>query len=177
MVSHPEGSWKNALIFVTVTSIYWDQKEPTNLVKIFSSDLSPYNFRFFYCCPKEKNSWKFSMIGRLRHFPMFQEHLAQPCWSCCLICTFWFSSTSICSTYVWLILAILSAFSITADLNHRWELPVLYYHETMVIYHYVERIWRILVTPNFLYNINNHEHILSRCSYPIAHTDRKSVVQ
>ena len=27
----------------------------------------------------------------------------------------------------------------------------------MVIYHYVERIWRILVTPNLLYNIYNHE--------------------
>ena len=27
----------------------------------------------------------------------------------------------------------------------------------MVIYHYVEIIWRILVTPNFLYNIYNHE--------------------
>ena len=27
----------------------------------------------------------------------------------------------------------------------------------MVIYHYVERIWKILLTPNFLYNIYNHE--------------------
>ena len=27
----------------------------------------------------------------------------------------------------------------------------------MVIYHYVERIWRILVTPMFLYNIYYHE--------------------
>ena len=27
----------------------------------------------------------------------------------------------------------------------------------MVIYHYVERIWRILIAPNFLYNIYDHE--------------------
>ena len=27
----------------------------------------------------------------------------------------------------------------------------------MVIFHYVERIWRILVTPDFLYNIYDHE--------------------
>ena len=27
----------------------------------------------------------------------------------------------------------------------------------MVIYHYVERIWRIIVTPDILYNIYDHE--------------------
>ena len=27
----------------------------------------------------------------------------------------------------------------------------------MLIYHYVERIWRILVTPNILYGIYDHE--------------------
>ena len=27
----------------------------------------------------------------------------------------------------------------------------------MVIYHYVERIWRIIVTPNFVFNIYDHE--------------------
>ena len=27
----------------------------------------------------------------------------------------------------------------------------------MIIYQYVERIWRILVTPDFLYNIYDHE--------------------
>ena len=27
----------------------------------------------------------------------------------------------------------------------------------MVIYHYVERIWRIIVTPNYIYNIEDHE--------------------
>ena len=27
----------------------------------------------------------------------------------------------------------------------------------MVIYHYVERFWGIIVTPIFLYNIYNHE--------------------
>ena len=27
----------------------------------------------------------------------------------------------------------------------------------MEIYHYVERTWRIIVTPNFLYNIYDHE--------------------
>ena len=27
----------------------------------------------------------------------------------------------------------------------------------MVIYHYVKRIWRILITPNFCYNIYDHE--------------------
>ena len=32
----------------------------------------------------------------------------------------------------------------------------------MVIYHYVERIWRLLVTPDYLYNIYDHEEILSR---------------
>ena len=38
---------------------------------------------------------------------------------------------------------------------HRWELPVNYrvFAVVLVIYHYVERIWRILVTPNVLYNI------------------------
>ena len=35
----------------------------------------------------------------------------------------------------------------------------------MVIYHYVERIWRILVTPNLLYNINNGNYILVLKTY------------
>ena len=36
-------------------------------------------------------------------------------------------------------------------LHHRWELPGNYpvFTVVMVIYHYVERIWRILVTPVF----------------------------
>ena len=35
--------------------------------------------------------------------------------------------------------------------NHRWELPGNYpvFTVVMVIYHYVERIWRIIVTPIF----------------------------
>ena len=43
-------------------------------------------------------------------------------------------------------------------IEHRWELPGNYPLLTvlMVIYHCVERIWRILVTPNFFYNIYNH---------------------
>ena len=42
--------------------------------------------------------------------------------------------------------------------RHRWELPGNYpvFTVVMVIYHYLERIWIILVTPNFLYNIYNH---------------------
>ena len=38
---------------------------------------------------------------------------------------------------------------------HRWELPGNYpvFIVVMAIYHYVERIWRIIVTPNLLYNI------------------------
>ena len=41
--------------------------------------------------------------------------------------------------------------------HHRWELPGNYpvFTVVMAIYHYVERIWRILVTPNFLYSIYN----------------------
>ena len=30
----------------------------------------------------------------------------------------------------------------------------------MVIYHYVERTWRILVTPNFVHNIYDHEKLI-----------------
>ena len=33
----------------------------------------------------------------------------------------------------------------------------LFFTMVMVIYHYVERIWGILVTPNFLYNIYDNE--------------------
>ena len=35
--------------------------------------------------------------------------------------------------------------------QHRWELPGNYpvFTVVMVIYHYVERIWRIIVTPHF----------------------------
>ena len=42
--------------------------------------------------------------------------------------------------------------------GHRWELPGNYpvFTVVMVIYHYVERIWRILVTPICLYNIYDH---------------------
>ena len=49
-------------------------------------------------------------------------------------------------------------------LQHRWELPVNYpvFTMIMVIYHYIEGIWIILVTSNFLYNIYNRELILSR---------------
>ena len=43
--------------------------------------------------------------------------------------------------------------------HHRWELPGNYpvFSMVMVIYHYVEIIWRILITPDFLYNIYNYE--------------------
>ena len=42
--------------------------------------------------------------------------------------------------------------------GHRWELPGSYpvFTVVMVIYHYVERIWRILVTPILIYNIYDH---------------------
>ena len=42
---------------------------------------------------------------------------------------------------------------------HRWKLPgnCPVFDVVMVIYHYVEIIWRILVIPNSLYNINNNE--------------------
>ena len=47
---------------------------------------------------------------------------------------------------------------IVSPYTHRWELPGNYpvFTVVMVIYHYVERIWRILVTPIFIYNIYNH---------------------
>ena len=43
--------------------------------------------------------------------------------------------------------------------QHRWELPSNYPVSTVVIsiYHYVERIWRIIITPDFSYNIYNNE--------------------
>ena len=43
--------------------------------------------------------------------------------------------------------------------QHRWELPGNHPVLTMVmvIYYYIERIWRIIVTFNFLYNIHYHE--------------------
>ena len=52
----------------------------------------------------------------------------------------------------------LEAHNAAATGGHRWELPGNYpvFAVVMVIYHYVERIWRILVAPNFLYNIYNH---------------------
>ena len=42
-----------------------------------------------------------------------------------------------------------------ATIDHRWEVLGNYpvFTVVMVIYHYIERIWRVLVTPNFLYNI------------------------
>ena len=42
--------------------------------------------------------------------------------------------------------------------QHRWELPGNYpvFTVIMLIYHYIEKIWRILVTPNLFYNIYNH---------------------
>ena len=51
-----------------------------------------------------------------------------------------------------------------ASLRHRWELPGNYpvFTVVMVIYHYVEITWRILVTPDFLYNTYDHEKTLSR---------------
>ena len=41
---------------------------------------------------------------------------------------------------------------------HRWGLPGNYpvFTVVMVIYHYVERIWRIIVTPILIYNIYDH---------------------
>ena len=43
--------------------------------------------------------------------------------------------------------------------EHRWELPGNYpvFTVVMVISHYVERIWRILVTPILIYNIYDHK--------------------
>ena len=44
------------------------------------------------------------------------------------------------------------------SLRHIWELPGNYpvLAVVMAIFHYVERIWRIIVTPNFSYNIYDH---------------------
>ena len=52
----------------------------------------------------------------------------------------------------------------SAGPGHRWELLGNYpvFTVVMLIYHYVERTWRILVTPDFLYNIYDHEKTLSR---------------
>ena len=46
----------------------------------------------------------------------------------------------------------------TGTATHRWELPGNYpvFTVVMVIYHYIDRIWRILVTPIFLYIIYDH---------------------
>ena len=43
--------------------------------------------------------------------------------------------------------------------QHIWKLPGNYpvFNAVMVIYHYVERIWRTIITPNFLYNIYDHK--------------------
>ena len=43
--------------------------------------------------------------------------------------------------------------------KHRWELPGNYpvFTVVTVIYHSVERIWRVLVTPIILYKIYDHE--------------------
>ena len=43
--------------------------------------------------------------------------------------------------------------------THRWQLTGNYpvFSVVMVIYHHVERIWIIIITPNFLYDIYNHE--------------------
>ena len=43
--------------------------------------------------------------------------------------------------------------------RHIWELPANYpiFIVVMVIYHYVEKIWRIIVAPNFLYIIYYNE--------------------
>ena len=45
------------------------------------------------------------------------------------------------------------------SLVHKWELTGYYpvFTVVMAIYHYVEIIWRILVTLNFSHNIYNHE--------------------
>ena len=50
-------------------------------------------------------------------------------------------------------------FKVCMGVHHRWELLVNYpvLVVLMIIYHYVEIIWRVLVTPNILYNIYNHE--------------------
>ena len=44
--------------------------------------------------------------------------------------------------------------------HHRWELLGCYHVFTMVmvIYHYVEKIWIILITPNF-FNLYYHKKI------------------
>ena len=47
--------------------------------------------------------------------------------------------------------------------NHIRELPGNYpvFTVVMAIYHYVKIIWRILLTPNFSYNIYNNEKYYS----------------
>ena len=42
--------------------------------------------------------------------------------------------------------------------DHRWELPGKYpvFSVVMVIYHYFERTWRVIVTPILIYNIYDH---------------------
>ena len=61
-----------------------------------------------------------------------------------------------------MLLAIVGSNSILLHVSwdHIWELPGNYpvFAVSMVIYHYVERIWRILVTTDFSYNIYDHEN-------------------
>ena len=47
----------------------------------------------------------------------------------------------------------------------------------MVIYHYVDRIWIILGTPNFPYNIYDHEKILSRWTSQYTYTIINNIIQ
>ena len=46
--------------------------------------------------------------------------------------------------------------------GHKWEFRGNFPGITvvMVIYHYVDKIWRIIIHPDFLYNIYNNENIL-----------------
>ena len=48
--------------------------------------------------------------------------------------------------------------------NHRWELPGNYpvFTLVMVIYHYVERIWRILVTSHSVLNSSALDKSISK---------------
>ena len=47
---------------------------------------------------------------------------------------------------------------------HRWELPDNYpfFAVVMILYHYVEKIGRIFVTPDFVYYIYDHEKYYPR---------------
>ena len=131
-------------IIFWIISIFWVCEKVSILVHTCASSFYDFFLLVSYIIKKVNINFLLWRVQVL-YLGVYYLHTSLPMW-CLYLNSGKFQSSS-------------STFYHVPMYHHIWELPGNYpvFNVVMVIYHYVERIWRILVTPNFPYHIYDHE--------------------